>query len=57
MNHINEPVVTVNVGSDMSGIDEVKSKLNELVGLLEKANSLVRELASEGVRLNLDVHF
>lgn len=50
------PVVTAEVNVDRNGFEEAKARLVELVDLLEKANSLIRELASSGVRLDIDVH-
>ena len=45
----------VDIPVKCTGYEEAKSKLKELVSLLEKANSLVGELASSGVKLELDV--
>lgn len=36
-------------------LDEAIEKLNELVGLLEKANSLKNELASKEINLTVNV--
>lgn len=39
----------VHIKPDMSDLDEAKAKLDELNAALEKANSLIKELASETV--------
>ena len=38
-----------------TNMDEVKSKVEKILGLLEEANSLIQELASDGLEVHLDV--
>lgn len=44
-------IVTVHIRVELEGYEEIGQKLNELVEMLEKANSLVNELANSELKI------
>lgn len=45
----------VGIKIDTSEIDETKLKIRELNRLIEKANSLVNELANKGIKIKVEI--
>lgn len=50
--------VTIQVNTEVNGYEEISEQLNELIILIEKANSLINELANSELKITtvLDRH-